>query len=56
MENLITQMLVKKSLFVANKVFREIIVWLHVDFHIYIQKQHDKLRYQLKRAHENFAF
>ena len=26
MENLITQMLVKKSLFVTNKVFREIIV------------------------------
>ena len=28
MANLITQMLVKKSLFVTNKVFREIIVWL----------------------------
>ena len=33
MENLITQMLVKKSLFVKNKVFRDIIV----DLHIYIQ-------------------
>ena len=37
MENLITQMLGKKSLFVTNKVFREIIVWLGVDLHIYIQ-------------------
>ena len=37
MENLITQMLVKKSLFVTNKVFCEIIVWLRVDLHIYIQ-------------------
>ena len=34
MENLITQMLVKISLFVANKIFRKIIVWLHVDLHI----------------------
>ena len=33
MENLITQMLMKKSLFVKNKVFRDIIV----DLHIYIQ-------------------
>ena len=33
MENLITQMLVKKSLFVKNKVFRDIIV----DLHIYTQ-------------------
>ena len=37
MENLITQMLVKKSLFVTKKVFREIIVWLRVDLHIYLQ-------------------
>ena len=37
MENWITEMLVKKSLFVTNIVFREIIVWLRVDFHIYIQ-------------------
>ena len=37
MENVITQMLVKKSLFVTNKVFREIIVWLRLDLHIYIQ-------------------
>ena len=37
MENLMTQMLKKKSLFVTNKVFREIIVWLCVDLHIYIQ-------------------
>ena len=37
MENLITQMLVKKSLFVTNKVFREIIVWLIVDLPIYKQ-------------------
>ena len=37
MENLITQMLVKNSLFVTKKVFREIIVWLRVDLHIYIQ-------------------
>ena len=37
MENVITQMLMKKSLFVTNKVFREIIVWLRVDLHIYIQ-------------------
>ena len=37
MENLITQMLMKKSLFVTNKVFHEIIVWLRVDLHIYIQ-------------------
>ena len=37
MENLITQMLMKKSLFVTNKVFGEIIVWLRVDLHIYIQ-------------------
>ena len=35
MENSITQMLVKKSLFATNKVFREIIVWLRVDLHIY---------------------
>ena len=34
MENLITQMLVKILLFVTNKIFREIIVWLHVDLHI----------------------
>ena len=33
MENLIAQMLVKKSLFVTNKVFHEIIVWLRVDLH-----------------------
>ena len=31
---LITQMLVKMSLFVTNKVFHEIIVWQHVDLHI----------------------
>ena len=31
---LITQMLVKMSLFVTNKVFSEIIAWLHVDLHI----------------------
>ena len=37
MKNLITQMLVKKSLFVTNKVFREIIVWLIVDLPIYKQ-------------------
>ena len=34
MENLITQVLVKMLLFVTNKVFCEIIVWLHVDLHI----------------------
>ena len=37
MENLISQMLVKKSLFVTNKVLREIIVLLRVYLHIYIQ-------------------
>ena len=37
MENLMTQMLEKKSLFVTNKVFHAIIVWLRVDLHIYIQ-------------------
>ena len=37
MENLIAQMLVKKSLFVTNKVLREIIVWLRVDLPIYIR-------------------
>ena len=37
MKNLITQMLVKKSLFVTNKVFCEIIVWLIVDLPIYKQ-------------------
>ena len=37
MENLITQILRKKSLFVTNKVFREIIVWPRVDLHIYMQ-------------------
>ena len=56
MENSITQMLVKKSLFATNKVFREIIVWLCVDLHIYIQQQCDKPRYRLKHARENFAF
>ena len=34
MENLITQVLVKMLLFVTNKVFCEIIVWLLVDLHI----------------------
>ena len=34
MENLITPMLVKMLLFVTNKVFCEIIVWLHVNLHI----------------------
>ena len=34
MENLITQVPVKMLLFVTNKVFCEIIVWLHVDLHI----------------------
>ena len=33
MENLMTQMLMKKSLFVKNKVFHDIIV----DLHIYTQ-------------------
>ena len=37
MKNLITQMLVKKLLFVTNKVFSEIIVWLLVDLPIYKQ-------------------
>ena len=36
MENLITQMLMKKSLFVTNTVFHEIIVWLLVDLHNYL--------------------
>ena len=37
MENSIAQMLMKKSLFVTNKVFREIIVWLRVDLHVYVR-------------------
>ena len=40
MENSITQMLVKKSLFLTNKVFRE----------------QNKPQYRLKHARENFAF
>ena len=42
MENSITQMLVKKSLFVTNKVFREQLA--------------NKPQYRLKHARENFAF
>ena len=52
---LITRMLVKMLLFVTNKVFREIIVWLHVDLHI-LQLERDKPWFRLTRARENFAF
>ena len=39
MANLITQVLMKKLLFVTKKVFHEIIVWLCVDLHTYIESK-----------------
>ena len=56
MENFVTQMLVKKSLFVTNKVFCEIIVTMCRFAYLHTVTASDKPRYRLKRGCENFAF
>ena len=55
MKNLITQMLVKKSLFVTNKVFLEIIVTTRRFAYLETVTAW-QATVSTERAHENFAF